>query len=103
MRRERSLQLMSANDFSIHRRQQVDSSPNPAQSWVCVVVATPATPKEYARVRTLHGAAGRAGIELGAAPWVKPSGKEKPEEGDICLVQLDEGGSPWITGWKAQL
>jgi hypothetical protein len=93
---------MGANDYKIHRQQGIRAAPDPERTWVCEVTATPATATDLVRVRTVYGALGRNGIELGLATWVPPAGKEKPAEGDICLVQLDEQGAPWVVGWKAQ-
>jgi hypothetical protein len=93
---------MSANDFRIHREQTRRAAPDKEQTWEAVVTATPHSTTALVRVRTVNGARGRAGVELGLAPWIPPAGKPKPEEGDLCLVQLDEQGSPWVVGWKKQ-
>lgn len=93
---------MSGTDFKTFRKQQQDNAPDQAQTWESVVTAAPATQHDLVRVRAVHGARGRAGIEFGLAPWVPPSTKERPEEGDLCLVQLDEQGAPWVVGWKEQ-
>lgn len=93
---------MSADDFRIHKEQQRTSVQVPPGTWTVVVTATPKTIHEHARCRTVNGARGRAGVELPAAPWVKPRSKEKPEQGDIGVAVIDEEGTPWIVGWKVQ-
>jgi hypothetical protein len=92
----------ASNDYRVVQRQTQRIAPNPAAVWQVIVTATPATIHNYVRIRTLHGARGRSGAELGLAPWVKPRSKEKPEKGDIGVCVLDETGSPWVVGWKVQ-
>jgi hypothetical protein len=89
---------LSATDFkhiSGNARQAVRVRRDKIEA---VIVQAPETTTDLATVAAVRGADGGALI-LGEASWPKPAGKELPEQGDVCLVELSETGRPWIVAW----